>query len=129
MASGSEELGRALLKGGIVDEPKSEEPDSREEETKSEINQEKRELRIDDLNLDIGATYSSDMEENKQGSGEQSKSRNKQAASDSSDDVGEEGSLNSARFSAKLREAKNEPPMAQDFKLLDQLFDFVLGDQ
>ena len=118
-----------MLKGGIVDEPKSEEPETKDEETKAETNQEKRELRIDDLNMDIGVTYSSDMEENKQGSGEQSKSRNKQAPSDSSDDVGEEGSLNSARFSAKLREAKNEPPMAQDFKLLDQLFDFVLGDQ
>jgi len=53
-----------LIKGGVI-ESKSEDP-------KEETPLEKRELVIDDLNLDIGG----DTEENKQSLGTEAKSRN-----------------------------------------------------
>jgi len=49
--------------------------------------------------------------------------------SEVSDDVGEEGSLNSTQLTLKLLEEKKEAPMANDFALLDQIFGFVQGDQ
>jgi len=49
--------------------------------------------------------------------------------SEISDDVGEEGSLNSTQLTLKLLEEKKEALMANDYALLDQIFGFVQGDQ
>jgi len=53
LASGSDEIANALIKGGVIE--------SKSEDAKEEAQPEKRELVIDDLNLDI----SGDGDENK----------------------------------------------------------------
>lgn len=76
------------MKGGVIESKSDESLETSETAT------EKRELRIDDLNIDIEGD--APEEEGKQQLGDQSKSRNSRSSdSDMSDDVGEEGSLNS----------------------------------